>query len=364
MEAEASTNRPKHKTDTSGGDSPPTKKQKDRSTSDCSLCSQPAIKDTLECGWCECLKHSACLGLSADHCNVLNTVSSNVMYFCDTCLIHLPAAMQTYENRESDNEKLITMEEKIVTRLDTLESKFSGVTKQLMECSLAELSNQIDEHISNVESQIQRLTISQTGIEMDVNSASETPQTPLVGNTSLISAASGIADELADRERRKNNLIIYNLVEKSDREADKKAFTDLCQAVFSGQFTVTKVFRLGKRTDNNDRPRPLLVVFHDESDKNVLLASSPKLRHHDLYKNVYLSPDRTKFERVNYKKLVEELKLRRSNGENNLIIRNNSIIIRPTRPRSSAGNTTTSGSQPMAPSKNHAKPSSSTEDHS
>jgi len=45
----------------------------------------------------------------------------------------------------------------------------------------------------------------------------------------LNTTASSIADELADRERRK---IVYNLLEKSDREADKKLFAKLSKTIF------------------------------------------------------------------------------------------------------------------------------------
>ena len=45
-----------------------------------------------------------------------------------------------------------------------------------------------------------------------------------------------------------------------------------------------------------------------------------------IYRTVYFSPDRTKFESVKYRKLVDELKQRKQNGETNLIIRNNTII--------------------------------------
>jgi len=80
------------------------------------------------------------------------------------------------------------------------------------------------------------------------------------------------------------------------------------------------------------------------------------LQEHNSYKSVYLSPDRTKFERLKYKKLVEELKERRSKGETNLIIRNNTIIARPSRPQqSSAGRGTVSSDQLMAPANNQVK---------
>ena len=84
------------------------------------------------------------------------------------------------------------------------------------------------------------------------------------GSTSLVSTASSIADELADRDRRRNNIILYNFSEKSDREADRKAFNDMCQVVFSEQFAVSKVIRLGKRSEDKDRHRPLLVGLNQE----------------------------------------------------------------------------------------------------
>ena len=131
----------------------------------------------------------------------------------------------------------------------------------------------------------------------------------------LNTTASSIADELADRERRKNNLIIYNLPEKSDCEIDKKLFAELCKTIFSDEFTVSKILRLGKRNENKNRP--LLVVLKHEIDKSFLLANSAKLRQHDSCKTVYFSPDRTKFKCLKYKKLVEELKQRKAKGETN-----------------------------------------------
>ena len=64
---------------------------------------------------------------------------------------------------------------------------------------------------------------------------------------------------------------------------------------------------------------------------------------------MYFSPDRTKFECVKYKKLVDELKRRKAIGETNLIIWNNAIVNRCTRIQSS---TTTPNDQPMLPTTN------------
>ena len=70
--------------DRPGGDTPPSKKTKDKSdtlSQECTLCSEQDTKDALECGWCECLQHSARLGMSVDQCSVLDSMSSNVIFF-------------------------------------------------------------------------------------------------------------------------------------------------------------------------------------------------------------------------------------------------------------------------------------------
>ena len=67
----------------------------------------------------------------------------------------------------------------------------------------------------------------------------------------------------------------------------------------------------------------------------MILSFSGKLQKFDKYKNVYVAPDRTKFEREKHYKLVEELKRRRSNGEQNIVICNGSIITLTRRPSQS-----------------------------
>jgi len=43
---------------------------------------------------------------------------------------------------------------------------------------------------------------------------------------------------------------------------------------------------------------------------------------------VFIAPDRTKLEQKKHKRLIAELKERRSEGEENLIIRNGEIAVR------------------------------------
>ena len=158
-----------------------------------------------------------------------------------------------------------------------------------------------------------------------INSDTSAPKTV---EPSAIAAVS-IADELVERERRKYNLIVYNLPEPSEQDADKSEFINLCKVISDLDIIVTKVIRLGKRFE--DKCRPLLVGVEDLSHKTTVLARAPSLRHHTQYKDIYIAPDLTKFQREKNRKLVNELKHRKANGENNLVISNGTIV--PRKPR-------------------------------
>ena len=90
---------------------------------------------------------------------------------------------------------------------------------------------------------------------------------------------------------------------------------------------VTKSMRLSKKSE--DKTRPLLICL--ESQQDVLyniISHASYLRRYEEYNNIYIAEDMTKYQRHKHKHLVDELKRRKSNGENNLVIRNGEIIIR------------------------------------
>ena len=119
-------------------------------------------------------------------------------------------------------------------------------------------------------------------------------------------------------------MLIYNLPETSSSQ-DENWFTDLCKSVFDIDVKVTKILRLGKPVE--EKARPLLIVIEDLSHKEFIVSHSYYLRHHSQYENIYISTDRTKFQRQKHRKLVQELKKRREGGEKNLIILNGEIVL-------------------------------------
>ena len=74
----------------------------------------------------------------------------------------------------------------------------------------------------------------------EVETASELVSPPIIQTESPASTFLTVAKELDDRERRKNNVIIYNLPKTSPSQ-DEKWFVDLCKTVFDIGIKVTKI---------------------------------------------------------------------------------------------------------------------------
>jgi len=97
--------------------------------------------------------------------------------------------------------------------------------------------------------------------------------------TTQSTAALSVIDKISDRNRRKNNLLIYNYPDGADLSADKESFISLCSSVFDINVEVDKVLHLGRRLEG--KHRPLLIKFHSESDKFATLTQASHLRFHE-----------------------------------------------------------------------------------
>ena len=80
-------------------------------------------------------------------------------------------------------------------------------------------------------------------------------------NLSLPVSSSGgtldIVDEMADRDRRKHNIVVYNLTESNDRKTDIETFKVLSSDVFKLDVNITKAIRLGPKITNKQETTSL-----------------------------------------------------------------------------------------------------------
>ena len=135
-----------------------------------------------------------------------------------------------------------------------------------------------------------------------------------------------------ERERRKKNVVIFNLNESDKAEAMERYKEDEenCNKIFQmdlaiGRIKVENLIRLGKRVEN--RTRPLLVKLENEEDKKEILKRTNRLRHSTSFGRVYIGRDMTQEERIKDKKLRDELREKRDGDQNAwYIIRRGKVV--------------------------------------
>ena len=135
-----------------------------------------------------------------------------------------------------------------------------------------------------------------------------------------------IADELHLRSLRQCNVIVFGASEKMDgslgtrQEHDKSFCKELFSKIKVNVSFDEEPFRLGRpRTDGH--PRPIRIKCNSTQERNAVLRASRELRDLPEYNSVFIHPDRTPIQQAAHRKLREELKFRRQNGEEVTIFR-------------------------------------------
>jgi len=130
-------------------------------------------------------------------------------------------------------------------------------------------------------------------------------------------------DEEREREKRRNNIILYRVPESSasKREDRYKEDTEFCNKLISEileveceEGEIRRVLRLGEKKENFTRP--ILIELSNKVIKNLIMESLSKLKNADIrYKNIIFAHDLTKVERERCKELVVEAKKREEENE-------------------------------------------------
>ena len=136
-----------------------------------------------------------------------------------------------------------------------------------------------------------------------------------------------------DTEKRKKNLVIYNIWESQDNEIENKIKYDLdvCYEIFgflgAENIEIMKIDRIGpKKLGVNQQLRPILVKLRYEEEKWNILGRSKNLRNSE-YDKVYINKDMSKEEREEDARLRKELNEMRGEGIQ-CTIKNGQIIRR------------------------------------
>ena len=135
----------------------------------------------------------------------------------------------------------------------------------------------------------------------------------------VIALSSKVADELEARREKVDNLVVQGLPEtpSDDEDEQKASITELLQSIEVNNPSVTRAFRMGRRSA--DRPRPIKVICGNSVTKQSALSKAKKLK--DLpvthkFSRVFIRHDLTQLQREQDYIRRQERK-RQQNGQTN-----------------------------------------------
>lgn len=244
------------------------------------------------------------------------------MFFCTRCTQAVPTALnfftKVHSHADEITEKItLALKSPLLAEQAKLHDSVSKLTSRVND-----LYTQNDQLANRIETLRQEVpnsdgpgdTHPSRQINTD-NPATAPPQTTV-----------DMVDELLSRERRKKNLVVFNIPEAPGPSVseDCRIFTDICRSELGLTVKVITARRLGKQLNN--KPRLLLITLENEAPRWEILRAARKLKDSTKYGSVFINPDLSRKERDDNRQLRTELKRRRSLGERNLRIYRGEII--------------------------------------
>ena len=310
-------------------------------------------EQSIECDCCVLFFHIDCVDVSNDK---LNAVTSNNLYwYCPSCEFAASKLKQHCASLQAGQDKLRK-------ELNTLKDQYEKLKKKVEdnENTISEKDTKIHnltEKVNNLETSVTTVQLScipLTKMSEDIEELKKNKPTqpqPLLTEIVSKSGATGVEgirsiiseefeekkkldDESKLREKKKNNLIVFNMPEledASDNEELMRNDFDKIKQIYEGRAKLRErdlvnITRLGNK--NQDKIRPILLVFKDEDVRTKILRNNRDLKYmeNNVSSSIYVHIDRTPKQRQTEKVLREELNRRKNSGEKNIVIRNEQIV--------------------------------------
>lgn len=194
---------------------------------------------------------------------------------------------------------------KIITSFNLLTEKVTTITHR---------SNEHNTKINNLALQYEVLNTKFNSVEAEIEAAK------------LIAPISTeeLIFETIDRQSRMFNVLLYNLPETQNDAANATTDSTTVENIHDFLGVRAKpiaVTRVGKFNANATRYRPLRLRYSSPEDTFELFKCQKKLRMNSAFKELRIASDRTKQQQDHMAYLRQELRGRRSNGEQGLIIK-------------------------------------------
>ena len=263
----------------------------------CKLCDnefdQPDDK-LVVCSRCEDAFCIACLRMPDSHYQVLCSSGSGLHWYCPDCKESaLHAVRDDFEIEERC--------EAFFTRMSARMDFFEATIAKKADVSVTEqLKRNVDKLCGDSE-----------GTWMSIDSLfKEIDQLKSANSTMTETVTSSFVAEMDARDKRKQNLIFFN-VEESDsdlvasKEHDASVAANLIAGLAETEVDISDCRRLGQRKDRQGnvrpRPRPLRVSVASQLQRDGILRKAGKLKESDANRHIVIRKDMTPLEREQHR---------------------------------------------------------------
>jgi len=328
----------------------------------CSKCGMIILDDTkaLQCDRCVADKWmcAQCLNLPGEmYDHLVSDPNCPLRWFCNEC------EKKTVVDNTGEFGVWMSKMDVMFDKMDQFLNRINYVENQLDQKADQLLVNKIEERLHKIETHVHQqtqamdqltadkleghLTLMQQRIQSVEREVQEVQTAKKLENTQVMDYVEKVistrtkdsTDEEAEKNKRKTNVIVHGLPESSAEDSVERETDDLglvgtmMHAMKCDDVEVNQVVRLGKRpesTSSSDlqKSRPLKLVFKTEDQRSQVLKSAKNLSREEegVWKGVFIHADLTVKEREVRRKLVSEMKLRKEQGETDLIIAQGKIV--------------------------------------
>lgn len=328
----------------------------------CNYCNKDNAKHMIECEACEKWSCLDCQNMPPDVYEIFAVEKNRMHWYCNRCEpIAVNAAKQSVKPSSGVESEYEQLDLDVMTQ--RVQSQITNKVTEKMNEVLQEVQKTVKAMLDSGEERIERAyrnyaeVVRNQPVHVESTTTTSASNHATGGglvdrhdkyksksNDTFNNTEAGIAaiEEMTERERRKNNLVIFNLPESTARspkgrqEYDKSVVEELIKTGIEVEgVEVIKVVRLGGIGQNRlAKPRVTLIEVQDHSTKIRILQSARNLRSKDMWATTFVAPDMTPNQRKQRKELRTELNQRRARGEENIIIRRGVIVAMKDRQRS------------------------------
>lgn len=321
--------------------------------SNCTVCSLAAGDDIVNCVACKRSFHLDCAKITSNELDYMR--DNKLVWKCEFCLRggrklrsgSVPSADPTVSDSGcSDTQATLSLilqeirdikntQQSIYADINVIKKSQSKLRDEFhkrclaIEKDVAGCSSLLSEHTVDLASHNSRIAEIEDGVRNVCGKVSEIAvDLQKRSSPSSESIVGDVVAELAERESRRRNLIIFRMPEsleadaqarkRADEESVRKLLDDLNCAVNISQDQL-RVIRIGSRKEGGIRP--LKIVLPSEEVVNKVVQNASRLRRMTQYGDIALSVDKTPIQRQQYRQTKEQLDARVARGERGLRIR-------------------------------------------